>query len=96
MARFSHPQDPPLSVAGLFVIFSVRGQLSEANNKLLRLYSDNDRLSHERKSPNYHPDKQLEELRTLQVRIGFAVDGNFPRAFVSFRFTDVMSDFVSW
>jgi len=49
------------------LISSVRGHLAEANNKISRLCSENERLSHERKLPSYHPDKQLEELRSLQV-----------------------------
>jgi len=50
--------------------FRLHAQLSETSCKLARLHSDTERTPqdrHDRKSPAYHPDKQLEELRSLQV-----------------------------
>jgi len=52
--------------AGLFA--SVRAQLVEAKLKVTRISLDNEKQSHERR-PGYHPDKQLEELRNLQVGV---------------------------
>ena len=60
--------------AGVFmhrcVFFSFKAQLAEANAKISRLYSDPtaERYVASDKKNTYHHDKQLEELRNLQVR----------------------------
>ena len=49
----------------------IQAQLAETKSKLARVQIDSERITHERhdrKSPGYYPDKQLEELRNLQVR----------------------------
>ena len=46
--------------------FSLRNQLIEANSKITHLYSEQERQVKDRKNP-YHHEKQLEELRNLQV-----------------------------
>ena len=47
---------------------SFKAQLAEANSKIARLYSDPERFLSSDKKNTYHHDKQLEELRNLQVR----------------------------
>ena len=48
------------------LLSSFRSQLAEANSKASLLFTENERLSHDKKH-GYHHDKQLEELRNLQV-----------------------------
>ena len=48
--------------------YSFKAQLAEANSKIARLYSDPERFLSSDKKNTYHHDKQLEELRNLQVR----------------------------
>ena len=51
----------------VFFFYSFRAKLAEANAKITQLYAEVDRMGHDRKSTFQH-DKQLEELRNIQVK----------------------------
>jgi hypothetical protein len=50
-------------------VCSLRAQLTEARSLVSRLSSDNERLMHERRPGAFSHDKQLEDLRLLQVSV---------------------------